>query len=233
MSACAEDRKNVRKFMEDLLEEGEYQRVRRHVQECASCRQFVRAAGSISSLLMDMGRTACPADLADAALFHYDKMRREQPASPPSPAVEAASPVDPVAVNRPSDRLWKALVVVLAAALAWTIWGGVQTKDAPAPPTVVTVPAVAPVSPRADFEWGHLHLHWPSGREELSVFVAALAHEVRYEAPGLLVVRVPAEHAEAWQKAIEEYPGLVMAEDGSVEPPSGSDRLYSFDYREA
>lgn len=246
---CTEDRKNVRKFLEDLLDEAEYQRVRRHMDACDACSQFMRAAGSVSSMLMEMGRIAGADDLVDNVLFRYEKLRRTVPrAAEPVPTAVSAAPAafsQPVVIQTRSSAGVKVLIglfVFLAAGLAWRDW--VQTRLLENVLRAKSAPAAVPQVPaapgperqpamRGDFEWGNARVHWPQGgREAVSALVRGFSPDIRYEAPGLLVVRIDAAQDAAWREALRHLPDATIEESPASVPEEG-DRLYTIDYEES
>jgi hypothetical protein len=243
--SCAEDRKNVRKFLEDLLDEPEYQRMRRHVEGCDSCAQFVRAAGSVSSMLMELGRLNAPDDLPDAVVYRYGVKRRaaHAPAAateqPPAPAQAQAEHPAPVSGGGSG---WIKIVAVLlaltAGGLAWRDW--VQTrlletllvKDISSAAPAAAVPAHSAAVPFADFQWGHVRLEWPSAnRESLLALLRRFSGDIRYEAPGWVAVRIPAAQDELWRSALREFPDATIAAE-TASPDISGDRLYSIRYGE-
>ena len=66
---CDDVRKRIKKFLEDLLEEDEYQDFIKHVNGCAACGDYTTALGSISNQLWKLGDVSVPSDFESTVLF--------------------------------------------------------------------------------------------------------------------------------------------------------------------
>ncbi|MFA5146745.1 MAG: hypothetical protein WC515_05185 [Candidatus Omnitrophota bacterium] len=73
---CADIKKRLKPFLEDLLAEDEYQVFVSHIKDCAKCRNYVGAIGSVSNQLWELGNVRVPSDFSSTVLFNLDHMER-------------------------------------------------------------------------------------------------------------------------------------------------------------
>lgn len=59
----------MKSFLDDLLEESEYQEIRFHLEECQACAAYASSVGSLSYKVKELGQLPLPQDLAQTILF--------------------------------------------------------------------------------------------------------------------------------------------------------------------
>lgn len=74
--SCAEVNELLKAFLEDLLEEKEYQAVVFHIEHCATCREYASSVGSLSNHIRQLGNIEVPADFADTVIFKLSQQER-------------------------------------------------------------------------------------------------------------------------------------------------------------
>ena len=86
---CSDVQQRLKQFLEDLLEEREYQEIRAHLEECVSCRKYALSIASLSYRLKEMGQIEVPKDLLSTVLYRLRHCGPESAAALP----QAAPPV--------------------------------------------------------------------------------------------------------------------------------------------
>jgi len=66
---CADIRKKLQPFLEDLLAEEEYRAFCDHIDTCGKCKAYVRSVGSLSNQLWKMGQLTVPEDLVSTIQY--------------------------------------------------------------------------------------------------------------------------------------------------------------------
>ncbi|MCX7927256.1 MAG: zf-HC2 domain-containing protein [Candidatus Omnitrophica bacterium] len=66
---CSDVEKKVKKFLDDLLVEEEYQEIVSHLDSCSHCRNYVSSLGSISNQIWELANLKVPHDLVQTVLF--------------------------------------------------------------------------------------------------------------------------------------------------------------------
>ncbi len=94
---CQETRQKLTSYLEDLLQENEYQEVREHLSECSKCKSYADATGSLSYKIWELGEVPVPEDLLSTILFRLKhpepgKVARTEIDHPPQ-AKAKANPV--------------------------------------------------------------------------------------------------------------------------------------------
>ena len=74
---CEDLKKNLEPFLDDLLTETEYEEFISHLEGCDKCRQYVRAIGSLSNRLWELGDVKVPADFVSTVLFKLKQPQQE------------------------------------------------------------------------------------------------------------------------------------------------------------
>ncbi len=74
---CNETKTKVKPFLDDLLAEDEYQLFVSHINECAKCKGYINAIGSLSNQLWALGDVTVPADLCQTAIYKFKERSTE------------------------------------------------------------------------------------------------------------------------------------------------------------
>jgi hypothetical protein len=147
--SCDDQHKRIRLYLDDLLDEPDYQSVRAHLESCPGCAAFTAATGSLTYRLEELGRVRVPADLCQTVLYQAKAPARAAQAVPVGVAPSGTAPTPPA---WPSRRWVLALVIAGPAGVVVAgVWfqgrrpsslpdaGAAQRDALPAPP-----PAAAP-----------------------------------------------------------------------------------------
>jgi hypothetical protein len=86
--ACEGVVKKIPAFLDDLLEEGDYREVCRHLETCEHCRRYAASIGSLSHHIHALTEVPPPPDIPDTVLYTLKKSAE----SAPAPAVAASGP---------------------------------------------------------------------------------------------------------------------------------------------
>lgn len=128
---CPDVHQRLQPFLEDLLQESEYQAIHTHLAKCRTCHEHVAALGSMTYAVKELGEVSVPPDLSETTLFAL-----RQPVKPaPSPA-GARRPVVKTAAL--------AAILVAAGAMSWSVFVKPHHRAAPEPPVVVTATVERP-----------------------------------------------------------------------------------------
>lgn len=142
---CRDVTQRLQPYLDDLLQEDDYQAIRVHLDGCVKCRDHVRAIGSLTSAVNTLGELEVPQDLGAAILFRL-KQRSKIVESP-----KASRPRRPVIVGT-------VLVVLVGGTI---ILGVVSTRGRggspqPVAQPVVTAQWIRTSTPPSDAEAQHL-----------------------------------------------------------------------------
>jgi hypothetical protein len=66
---CADIRKKLQLFLEDLLVEEEYKAFCGHIDTCGKCSEYVRSIGALSNQLWKLGKVRVPEDLSSTIMY--------------------------------------------------------------------------------------------------------------------------------------------------------------------
>jgi hypothetical protein len=78
---CAEVKKRLTPFLEDLLAEDEYQAYVRHLNTCSKCKDYVGRFGSLSNQIRELGNIKVPSDFYSATRFNISEPAPEPKAA--------------------------------------------------------------------------------------------------------------------------------------------------------
>ncbi|MFH1594503.1 MAG: hypothetical protein ABID09_07390 [Candidatus Omnitrophota bacterium] len=77
---CEDVNKELKPFMEDLLAEDKYRPFVAHLENCAKCKGYVSALGSVSNQVWELGEVEVPADLGSTVIFKLKQPAEEEDA---------------------------------------------------------------------------------------------------------------------------------------------------------
>ena len=132
--ACETICERIRPFLEDLLDENEYQDVRAHLEECVRCRTYASSIGTLTYQLHELGEVKAPRDFISTVLYEL-----KQPVKPGDATLKSEEAPDiaaPRAENfTPQGRPFL-IPLLIASLICSTIFIGVfyfkySTKKAP------------------------------------------------------------------------------------------------------
>jgi len=69
---CADIKKKLQPFLDDLLAEDEFKAFRDHINVCGKCGKYVRSIGSLSNQLWKLGKARVPEDLSSTIMYKLD-----------------------------------------------------------------------------------------------------------------------------------------------------------------
>lgn len=206
---CEMIRPVVRKFLDDLLDEKDYQDIQAHLAQCAQCRQYASSVGTLSYRLHELGQVTLPPDMASTILYEIKKMPPKAESSAVYPQ-SSETPGD--AFNAQTRLFWIAVfalgVVSIAAIVGAFFW---RSHSAPGltPPTHPKEPAALTVlAPSERMTERHYHLTL-SGRPELGELIIEMQLAVERDSERSLVFLVPAEKAAQFRERMAAFSGVV------------------------
>lgn len=132
--SCADINKLLKRFQDDLLLDEESQAFLKHLAVCSKCKTFVRAIGSVSNQIWELGEIKVPEDLAATVIF---KLQHS-----PRPSALKASPSD---VTLRKILAGVAVIILILPVLFFSIGHMLkrgEVREAPAAP-VMTVSRTA------------------------------------------------------------------------------------------
>ena len=232
---CESIRPVIRTFLDDLLDENDYQNIQSHVAVCERCHTYASSVGTLSYRLYELGQVSVPPDMSATILYEFEKQ------SHAAAAPQAVSPADENgAQGLPGPGLrfvWVIVLLISAAAFVAVITmvsirrvHRVQKEDSAAviPSASVssvglskeTAPASGPVpgaekSKEISTHW-HYHVS-KSSLSELKQLFSDLYLTVLDESPGYLVFYVPKERLGKFTSRMAGLSGVVK-EYGEIDP---------------
>ncbi len=102
--SCDIVRPRIRTFLDDLLDEKEYQDIHRHLEACERCRVYASSVGTLSYRLYELSQAPLPPDMVSTILYELKKQNNQS-----EPIQENAA-----AIQKPISFFW-IFVMVLAA----------------------------------------------------------------------------------------------------------------------
>ena len=143
--SCADVTRKLQPFLDDLLEEAEYQAMHEHLAYCSPCQRRIGAVGSLSWAVKGLGDVETPSDLVATTLF------RLRQAPPPASAPEAAA-----AGAKTPWALVGVGVLVLALGVGGFLYAKHRKPEAPVTATAVITPKPGPSEQEAKQVIGEL-----------------------------------------------------------------------------
>ena len=134
---CESIRPLIRTFLDDLLDEKDYQDIQAHLGGCERCQVYAASVGTLSYRLYELGQVAVPPDLSSTVLYELEKKNRLAAAGPAvSLPEENGLKAVTVVVTR---LLWAVVLLILVAAAAVaaiivSLWRAPAPVPAPAAP---------------------------------------------------------------------------------------------------
>ena len=74
---CKDIREKIKPFLEDMLKEEEYQDFLQHLEQCSTCKKYVRSIDAFSNQLWQLEDVRPPSDFYAAVLFRLKRSKQE------------------------------------------------------------------------------------------------------------------------------------------------------------
>ena len=225
---CEAIRPVIRPFLDDLLDEKEYQEIQTHLSGCVRCHAYASSVGTLSYRLHELGQVSLPPDMISTILYELKKQHGAERADVRPSAAEA--------FTSRTRLFWISAFVVFGVSLGATVavmnlWrmpkekaehGARSTeKTIGAVPSVVSLPLSAPqaISPPPPAE-RHYHVS-RSSRSELVDLAREFQCAVERESDVSFVFDVPRPRLAEFGRRLEALSGVVK-EYGEPEPPEAA-----------
>ena len=229
---CESVRPAIRRFLDDLLDEKDYQEIQEHLAACTRCHAYASSVGTLSYRLYELGQVSLPPDMLFTILYEWKKVPRKEAADVTikepntGPKTAQASPAE--AFTSRTRLFWVAAAVVCVASLV--VIAGVALQRtlpqpvAPPPAAPVAVPAPPPAQPMSQVPASHVERHYHisrSSRSEVEELIRSLQLTVVQESARMLIFDVPQQAFGQLQKHLEVLSGVVK-EYGEADPSEGA-----------
>lgn len=210
---CKSIRPRMHTFLDDLLDEKDYQEIQAHLACCERCRAYASSVGTLSYRLYELGQVSVPPGMSSAILYEFEKKSHAAPAAPAASLRQDKSVTDMTAIL---TRLsWAAVLSILTAAV-FTVATLVSHRRALPPPAPVSVPVIEEEKPKATQILWHYHIS-RSSRNELKQIFRDLYLTVLDESPNQFALDVPNEKLGEFAGRIAGLSGVVK-EYGEIDP---------------
>ena len=199
--SCESIRSRVRRYLEDLLEENEYQEVRAHLAECADCRGYAASIGTLTYQLEELGEVRLPQDLIPTILYQLQQPSGDgtKGSAPMADVGAGLVPARAWATTRAAPAVWVGIIVL---GLVGFVYGkfhqparsigsddGVARRAVPLPPPAETAVDAERERPGKLFEKVKTELYGSDQDEDALVGkLKALAEDAESD-PGVLVMK--------------------------------------------
>ena len=224
---CESIRPAVRKFLDDLLDENDYQDIQAHLADCKHCHDYAASIGTLSYRLYELGQVSVPPDMSSTILYEFNRA---------SHAVSAISERDSgdKTASAGTRLPWIVTLVVLVTAVVAAVTM-VSVRRVPVQTTAVAVSG-APIyltelsqeeSPAASVildvdQSKEIPAHWHyhvsrASLNELQQIFKDLYLTVLDESPSHLVFYVPRERLGEFVSRMTGLTGVVK-EFGDFDP---------------
>ena len=125
--ACDATRPRIRPFLDDLLDEKDYQDIHAHLESCVPCRAYASSVGTLSYRLYELGQAPLPPDMVSAILYESKKAISESPVPAAVPSVSTTG--EGFFISK-KDLFWVGVVVLLALTTAsFAVMIGFRKKE--------------------------------------------------------------------------------------------------------
>ena len=233
---CEAIRPLIRTFLDDLLDEKDYQDIQTHLTGCERCHSYASSVGTLSYRLYELGQVSVPLDMSSAILYEFGKHTHSLPAGAAKSLLDKNIPTNNTAAG--TRLLWVAIIVVLVSAVVAfvtvvsvsrlrTAGPITEARTLPTPSSEpvkqmsTPVPVIRENMPKEITSHWHYHAA-KSDLGELKVIFEELYLTVLDESPSHLVFYVPAERQGNFVTRMAGLSGIVK-EYGEVEPaPAGA-----------
>ncbi len=224
---CESIRLVVRTFLDDLLDEKDYQNIQAHLAVCKRCHSYASSVGTLSYRLYELGQAALPPDMSSAILFAIEQKHHD--AASPAAVSWIEEKIAEEAKPSRTNFFWLAtlgsLVVAATIAVAAVSIHPIQKESVvpvnptASPSSTETPKEAVPVSQEAAANEVADHWHYHVSRSslgELKQIFRDLYLTVLDESSSHLVFYVPRERS---KKFISRMAGLsgVVKEYGNID----------------
>ena len=225
---CEEIRPVIRNFLDDLLDEKDYQEIQTHLAGCEHCHSYASSVGTLSYRLYELGQVTLPPDMASTILYELDQQRRAFPEEPSSassspketPGVQAASGIKP---------LWFLAFAVMTLGvcvlISWVTFYRAPRETAPSLPNAVQARELLPVTAVPVTAGPRLHWHYhisSSNQDELTEILGALNLTALERSSRHCVFLVPQEILSKFKTRMDGLSGVAKEfGDTDLAPAAG------------
>ena len=123
----------IRPFLDDLLDEKDYQAVHAHMELCDPCRVYASSVGTLSHRLYELGQVTLPPDMVSTILYELKKQNA---------VVESPEKIEESVSRYSTNFFWTAAISLFAGAvMATLIVVGIQGPHKGNPSAVKVSPA--------------------------------------------------------------------------------------------
>ena len=220
---CEAIRPRIRTFLDDLLDEKDYQEIHSHLLNCARCHSYASSVGTLSYRLYELGQVSAPPDMVSAVLYEYDKQNR---AAPPEPSLKTEESNKIHTEDKSIQKLfWIAVCLVFTMSIiaAATIFGVRQVQNPEVAPLSVSAKApsneslnmnLTTSSPPSFFLTKESYPHWhyhvsKSSQSEFHDFFQQKRILPVDESAAFVMFDVPKENLPAFVNFMTSLPGVV------------------------
>jgi len=196
---CETIRPVIRQFMDDLLDEKDYQEIQTHLASCQRCHSYASSVGTISYRVHELGQASLPPDMVSVILHELKKV----PAQPDENFEFPSAAETPRKPDGTSLMFWgmaAALVIVSAVAVIALRTAAKTEKGVPA----LTMAAAPP----AHLTERHFHLTLTE-KPEVSDLILRLQLTLERDSDRALDFIVPAEKSEQFREAMATLSGTA------------------------
>lgn len=228
---CESIRPVVRTFLDDLLDEKDYQDIQAHLAGCQRCHAYASSVGTLSYGLYELGQVSVPPDTSSAVLYQLERQGHSVSAEPSASMTEEKEP-DPA--PRSLSLLWviifAVLLVSVVAVIAMVSFRRVQKEDRAAVVPSVSLPAARPLevtdAGSGETKTKEVFIHWHyhvsrSSLSELHQLFQGLSLTVADESQSHIIFYVPKERLGKFTSQMAGLSGVVK-EYGEIDPPKVS-----------
>lgn len=112
---CESIRPLIRTFLDDLLDEKDYQNIQAHLSGCERCRSYASSLGTLSYRLYELGQVAIPPDMISMILYGLEKKRQADSTAPAALPDEKSPAADLAAVL--TKIFWAVIFLILVVSV--------------------------------------------------------------------------------------------------------------------
>jgi hypothetical protein len=227
---CESIRPVTRAFLDDLLDENDYQDIQAHLARCERCRAYASSVGTLSYRLYELGQVSVPPDMSSTILYNLEKPSHSALTAPTDTMHQDKSAKDMAAIV---PRLFQVAVLLISAATVIVVAAIMSHHRIQKEENInITTPVFAPESgflgttipvsaldnenPKETIRLWHYHIS-RSSQSELKQICQDLSLAVLDESPSHLIFDVSKEKLGEFTNRIAGLSGVVD-EYGEMDP---------------
>ena len=212
---CEEIHPVIRNFLDDLLDEKDYQEIQAHLAGCEHCHSYASSVGTLSYRLYELGQVALPPDMASTILYEFNQQHRVSLAAPPKTSSfpeegserSAASGVKFVWV-----LAFVAMAVGVGVLISWITFHRLPRETTSAVLNTEQVREMAPVAAVPSPTGPRLHWHYhisSSNQDEFTEVLQALSLTALEKSSHYCLFLVPQESLSKFKARMDSLSGVV------------------------